>query len=381
MTLVYTFGNRIESLLTNKSMKKLKYLITAFIITIVFSIVTFSCKKGSSESPEPPKVEEEEPVVKDPPNIYVVGSETTPLGVVDGVSLVYSTIKCWKNGTSVNLGGYLGRGNAIAISGDDIYIAATLNEPGISFGSYTSKAGYFKNSSAVSVAEPTSRANGIAISNNDVYICGYDRHKGVVAYWKNGTIVKLSSATVTAGTALGIFVKGSDVYVAGYETTGTYPTAKYWKNQTAVSLTNGMNDASASSITVVGTDVYVAGYEKVGLTLITKYWKNGTSVNLGDGNNDSFANSIVVVGNDVYVAGGERTGSTETAKYWKNSTPVNLGSGRATAIAIDGSDVYVAGVDGAKAKYWKNGTSVNLPLGNGTISGVANGIAIVPTNK
>ena len=75
------------------------------------------------------------------------------------------------------------------------------------------------------------------------------------------------------------------IYTVGYERSpngvGHY-VAKYWKDTTAVNLTDGSTESEARSITVVGNDVYVSGYETnaSGLVLIAKYWKNGTGVAL-----------------------------------------------------------------------------------------------------
>lgn len=340
-------------------------------------VMLSSCKKKSDPSLTDPSVR---PVTntnqKTPPTIYILGNEYS--GPNTGLT---STIKCWKNGTSLNLGSHTGAGNAITISGEDIYLACNLENAGNTFGTFTSSAGYLKNDRATYLSEPTSRAFGIAVSNNDVYVCGYDRRKGAAAYWKNGTITKLNtynSNDPNNTNARAIAVVGSDVYVAGYETNGTYTVAKYWKNGKAINLSNGNNDAYATAITIVGNDVYVAGYEKSGLTLIAKYWKNGTLANLSNGNFNTTASAITVVGTDIYVAGTENTTTTETAMYWKNGKSVSLGKGIANAIAVDGSDVYVAGSTGNTAAIWKNGTAETFSLGNGASSAQANAIAVIP---
>jgi hypothetical protein len=89
------------------------------------------------------------------------------------------------------------------------------------------------------------------------------------------------------------------------------------------------------------------------------------------------------VGNDVYVAGeeGDFTSNVKNiAKYWKHGQDILLtgaiGAG-ATSIAIDGSDVYVAGEERVvsargKAAYWRNGQSI-IPI-SGPDRSVATGI-------
>ena len=74
---------------------------------------------------------------------------------------------------------------------------------------------------------------------------------------------------------------------------GTGAVAKYWKNGQAVSLTNGVTYAYATSITTFGSDVYVAGYEIVGGQYQPKYWKNGQAISLPS--TGGWAMSIVVV--------------------------------------------------------------------------------------
>ena len=164
--------------------------------------------------------------------------------------------------------------------------------------------------------------------------------------------------------------------MGGYERSANgvgHYVAKYWKDSTAVDLTDGTNDAQAKAITVVGNDVYVAGYEASGSVLIAKYWKNGTSVALSttDPGALGIANSIFVVGNDVYVAGSEVLNGKSYARYWKNGTAINLQENAiARSVVVSGSDVYIAGnqtgVPQGPSVYWKNGIAANLSLESGS---------------
>jgi hypothetical protein len=84
---------------------------------------------------------------------------------------------------------------------------------------------------------------------------------------------------------------------------------------------------------------------------------------------------MVVSGSDVHVAGTDGT----DAWYWKNGIGTKLeGAGRATGIAVSGTDVYVSGgplrLEPGEAVYWKNGVKTALsPNGIATGIDVANG--------
>lgn len=126
-------------------------------------------------------------------------------------------------------------------------------------------------------------------------------------------------------------------------------------------------------------DIYVAG-EDNGMAV---YWKNGQLIQLS-ASSESVARAIAVVGTDVYVAGEEgdlfRYGSNR-AKYWKNGQEFYLTGptgAAATSIAVNGSDVYVAGWEiigsNTVARYWKNGQAFSLTDGSG--EGVATRIVV-----
>ena len=213
-------------------------------------------------------------------------------------------------------------------------------------------AAYLKNETKIELPSGStgSISTAIAVSGNDVYVAGtgitgniYNGpQKYIAKYWKNSNAINLTDGTNSAQ-AWSIAVSGNDVYVGGIELNGrsyqdasgfTYKKsiAKYWKNSQPLILTDGSEDAYAESIAVSGTDVYVAGTE----------W-NGKSYQI-QGSADTYRKSV--------------------AKYWKNGKPINLTDGTedavAKSIAVSGTDVYVAGTVNGYATYWKNGVAVKL---------------------
>jgi len=178
-----------------------------------------------------------------------------------------------------------------------------------------------------------------------------------------------------------------DVYVAGYAHNGSKGVAIYWKNGTAVDLTDGSGSASASDIVVDGDDIYIAGNEYNGSRYVAKYWKNGTAVSLPGGNNFAQANAIAVYNGDVHVAGytTESASSLDVATYWKNGVITKLTGGSRHAYALDvavnAGDVYIVGYENNSqnihvATYWKNGTAVSIPLTDGGKYAYAQGVTV-----
>ncbi len=99
-------------------------------------------------------------------------------------------------------------------------------------------------------------------------------------------------------------------------------------------------------------------------------WKNGKAQNLteGKGSETAGAHAVAISGTDVYVAGFERkTNGAIVAILWKNgkaqeltNDSSNSNDARAYTIAISGKDVYVAGVRNGNAIIWKNGKALTL---------------------
>jgi hypothetical protein len=129
--------------------------------------------------------------------------------------------------------------------------------------------------------------------------------------------------------------------------------------------TNPVADTALTAVWPTDADVYFAGTATG--TYPNNYpvatiWKNGAPQALSTdlSSNQSSANAVAVNGTDVYVAGD----IAGMAVYWKNGVFTNLGKNlfkaygyqsKATTVAVSGNDVYLAGYMDNKAAYWKNG--------------------------
>ncbi len=72
------------------------------------------------------------------------------------------------------------------------------------------------------------------------------------------------------------------------------------------------------------------------------YWKNGIIQQVAPIGTFSTANAIAVRGSDVYLAGNALVNGVNKAVYWKNEVATVLDNGNAFGIAVQGGDVYVA---------------------------------------
>jgi hypothetical protein len=111
---------------------------------------------------------------------------------------------------------------------------------------------------------------------------------------------------------------------------------------------------------------------------IGTYWKNGTATYLSSNTSNAVANSIAVNGTDVYIAGSSASyplslsyDTATIAKYWKNGLALSLTQTQvqsgANSVIVNGNDLYIAGFtkDGNGnflTTYWKNGAAIKMPL-------------------
>ena len=198
------------------------------------------------------------------------------------------------------------------------------------------------------------------------------------AYWKNGKVIPIQGANIKGTASSTVFKKiavvGSDVYICG----GTYAplplannfTTKYWKNGIEMQLTNQTSVGDLTDIEVSGSDVYVLGNDNG----ISTYWKNGVAFPLQNGT--AKATAIGIDGSDVYICG---AGPGGTGVLWKNGVYSVIDATNnfifpSDMIVLNG-DVFISGVESAGsistpvyvARVMKNGTKIQMPeiiLGN-----------------
>jgi len=206
---------------------------------------------------------------------------------------------------------------------------------------------------------------GVSNTSYDVYVAGSivsANNKIAAAYWKNGALIRLADS-LTFSETRDIAVQGNDVYAVGDITSADYSTisAVYWKNGVETKLASTSNNAQAYGIAFLENDMYIVGgaFNSSMGAFQAMYWKNGVATVLSGG---SIANAIAISGTDVYIAGVSGTGNDIKATYWKNGVATLLPGGlQANAIAVHGADVYVGGnMTNGAAGYWKNGVATQL---------------------
>jgi len=323
------------------------------IVIAMCAIAIASCQKSSSLRPSKTDTTK---VNKPGTDVYVTGNVTA------SNSNFVATV--WKNGVAITLGdsSVNSYANSIAVSDTNVYI----------IGSVDGVTKLWKNGVATTLSGAI-QANAVTVSGGNVYVAGgtYINNVYYGTYWKNGSPTVINDAINVIFNA--ITVVGNDVYVAGnaYLNTG-FTAVKYWKNGVATTIVS--NDPQGSPVYyngnvglgVNGNDVYVTGdvESAAGDQVIATYWKNGTAIPLmSDQTKSSEVNNITVVGNNVYATGYY----DYFAMYWVNGVAHKLTDGvnqyTATAITLNGTDLYIAGYSGyadKKVVYWKNGILVPL---------------------
>ncbi|MBX7125616.1 MAG: hypothetical protein K1X47_07975 [Cyclobacteriaceae bacterium] len=202
-----------------------------------------------------------------------------------------------------------------------------------------------------------------ATPSSQILMVGYRLIQGAapasgVRVWKNGVPSTISD-TLNRKVVYSAALDGTTIYAAGANYTSKGPGAAYWKDGTLVMLDTTSVASTASCIFVESGNVHVGGYDANGFA---RYWKNGIEVPIEGGQTPtSQILAIAVAGSDVYLAGS----SGSTAAWWKNGTlnKITEAGAQVTSIAATATDVYVGGQSGSptpSGTYWKNGVKKQL---------------------
>jgi hypothetical protein len=201
----------------------------------------------------------------------------------------------WKNGEVIDLfGGDVHNNEAHGLAFDATgapVVAGYVNHAPPVVATYWDP-GNVGTGSALSTGGLNTYAYAVAAAGGNLYFAGRTflaLGKYQATGWTNASGGALSDGSQDAA-AVAIAVSGTDVYRAGYNG----KRAVYWRNQEATYLTDGLNTAAANGIAVEGGDVYVVGYESNGTHLVAKCWKNAVPIPLTDGTQDAQATSIFI---------------------------------------------------------------------------------------
>lgn len=219
---------------------------------------------------------------------------------------------------------------------------------------------------AVEVTTSKGAASGPVLAYvPDVFIAGSvnsNTNFSVARYWKNDTAVDLSNGGSDAATA-GIVVAGDNIYTAG-NVYNSKANPVYWLNNIETALQSPAEGSAINGITLSGSDVYTTGYDNTNIS-VGRYWRNGVPISLG---NQSIPNGIAMAGSDVITVGIRGGATYSKAAFWRNGTATDLtdGSsyGEATGVAVSGTDIYISGIQNIggteRARVWVNGTGTTI---------------------
>lgn len=250
----------------------------------------------------------------------------------------------------------------------DIYMAMTEYAPGS-----PSKIKLWHNGVITTIknAQVGLTANALAVSGNDVYIAGLKDQ--TVAYWKNGTIAESEDT----GLVTGVAVSGSDVYVCGSRHGSSYLKATYWKNGDAVDLTDGRYfNETAYGVTASNNNIYVCASEiKPDGSTNALVWKNGVKSSMPSDLPIAYVQTVFAEGDDLYATGvgfESMTAENNSLIVWKNGAPETWTDGTSrvwpTSITKNDDDIIVMGSEFTSSHVsmvtlWVNKKTHNLTDG------------------
>jgi hypothetical protein len=351
--------------------KKIKILNK--ITLIILSMIISSCSLENEDKPDSNLGNNSNEIIEGK-TIYIVG---------DSYNENNEYTSCyWVNGERVELpGGYTA--TDIVVANGNIYTSGTADG-----------ACYWINQQRYDLPGNGGEAEAIAVDGEDVYVAGW--YNNGSCYWKNGQRIDLTVNRDSQAFAIGVRDNGS-VYIGGYYMSNHhYYIPCFWKdgnNRTNLPIPNG-GDGEVNDIAFEdGNMRYFSGYvlktsSFAGYTPTAAYWRHTTRNDLPLGGSTSSiygatGHGMTVNQGNIYVAGYtdwfEFTGEEETSggsspQYWVNGTLNDLpggprtdfGLGAAYDIRVADGNIAATGIATRDSSYYNSYTSACYWL-NGTL--------------
>ena len=302
------------------------------ITLIVLSMIISSCTLENEDKPDSNLGNNSNEIIEGK-TIYIVG---------DSYNENNEYTSCyWINGERVELpGGYTA--TDIVVSNGNIYTSGTADG-----------ACYWINQQRYDLPGNGGEAEAIAVDGEDVYVAGW--YNNGSCYWKNGQRIDLTVNRDSQAFAIGVRDNGS-VYIGGYYMNNHhYYIPCFWKdgnNRTNLPIPNG-GDGEVNDIAFEdGNMRYYSGYvlktsSFAGYTPTAVYWRHTTrnDLPLGGATYDVYGatgHGIKIYNGEVYVAGytdwfgdinDSLTGGT-VPQYWRNGEIYDLPGGPITEYGI-----------------------------------------------
>ncbi len=302
------------------------------ITLIVLSMIISSCTLENEDKPDSNLGNNSNEIIEGK-TIYIVG---------DSYNENNEYTSCyWVNGERVELpGGYTA--TDIVVYNGNIYTSGTADG-----------ACYWINQQRYDLPGNGGEAEAIAVDGEDVYVAGW--YNNGSCYWKNGQRIDLTVNRDSQAFAIGVRDNGS-VYIGGYYMNNHhYYIPCFWKdgnNRTNLPIPNG-GDGEVNDIAFEdGNMRYYSGYvlktsSFAGYTPTAVYWRHTTrnDLPLGGATYDVYGatgHGIKIYNGEVYVAGytdwfgdinDSLTGGT-VPQYWRNGEIYDLPGGPITEYGI-----------------------------------------------
>ena len=343
------------------------------ITLLFFLMILSSCSLENEDKPDPNLNNNGNEIIEGR-TIYIVG---------DSYNENNEYTSCyWVNGERFELpGGYTA--TDIVVSNGNVYSSGTADG-----------ACYWVNQQRYDLPGNGGEAEAIAVDGEDVYVAGW--YNNGSCYWKNGQRIDLTVNRDSQAFAIGVRDNGS-VYIGGYYMSNHhYYIPCFWKdgnNRTNLPIPNG-GDGEVNDIAFEdGNMRYFSGYvlktsSFAGYTPTAAYWRHTTRNDLPLGGSTSSiygatGHGMTVNQGNIYVAGYtdwfEFTGEEETSggfspQYWVNGTLNDLpggprtdfGLGAAYDIRVADGNIAATGIATRDSSYYNSYTSACYWL-NGTL--------------